>query len=71
MAQKWAQQLHNPGCFRAGDKMPMGRHVSLLSLQPLLSGGSPMLQTACQNQKWPASGPSGYTTHAVCGSAML
>ena len=40
-----------------------------LAMQPLLSRGSPMLQSGGQNQKWSKSGRIGYITCAVWGIA--
>ena len=38
-----------------------------MATSPLLSRGSPPLQSGGQNQKWPPSGQSGYVTPAVSG----
>ena len=38
-----------------------------LATSPLPYGGSPLLQSGGQNQKWPTSGQSGYLTPAVSG----
>ena len=38
-----------------------------VATSPLPSGGSLMLQSGVQNQKWPTSGPNGYITPAIWG----
>ena len=73
MAHKWAGWLHNRYClggpqhFKAGDKISSGPQVGRVATQPLLSGGSPTLQSGGRNQQWPTSGPGGYTTPTVWG----
>ena len=44
-----------------------GPQVGKVATSPLLSRGSPPLQSGGQNQKWPTSGQSGYLTPAVSG----
>ena len=77
MAHKLADWLHHP-CrpagpqhFRARDKIRSGPQVGRLATSPLPSMGSPTLQSAEQNQKWPTSGQIGYITSAVRGSTTL
>ena len=41
----------------------MGR----VATQPLPPAGSPLLQSAGQNQRWPTSGPGGYIADAALG----
>ena len=73
VAHKWAKWLRHP-ChlgdphrFRAGGKIRSGPQVGKVATSPLLSRGSPPLQSGGQNQKWPTSGQSGYITPAVSG----
>ena len=59
VAHLWARWLHNPCSlgdplhFKAGDKIRSGPLVGKVATQPLLSRGSPPLQSGGQNQKWP------------------
>ena len=69
MAHKWAEWLHNP-CrlgdphrLGAGGKIRSGPLVGKMATQPLPPWGSPLPQSAGQNQKWPTSGQGGYTTN--------
>ena len=64
----WVDWLHHP-CrlgarqrFRVGDKIRSGPHVGGWATSPLPSGGSPTLQRARQNQKWPTCGQISYIT---------
>ena len=73
VAHKWAKWLPHP-CrigdphrLRAGGKIRSGPQVGKMATSPLLSRGSPPLQSGGQNQKWPTSGQSGYLTPAVLG----
>ena len=73
VARKWAKWLPHP-CrigdprrFRAGGKIRSGPQVGKVATSPLPYRGSPPLQSGGQNQKWPASGQSGYLTPAVSG----
>ena len=73
VAHKWAKWLPHP-CrigdphrFRAGGKIRSGPQVGQMATSPLPYRGSPPLQSAGQNQKWPTSGQSGYLTPAVSG----
>ena len=73
VAHKWAKWLPHP-CrigdphrFRAGGKIKSGPQVGKMATSPLPYRGSPPLQSAGQNQKWPTSGQSGYLTPAVSG----
>ena len=73
VAHKWAKWLPHP-CrigdphrFRAGGKIRSGPQVGKMATSPLPYRGSPPLQSGGQNQKWPASGQSGYLTPAVSG----
>ena len=73
MGHLWAKWLRHP-CrlgdphrFRAGGKIRSGQQVGKVATSPLLSRGSPPLQSGGQNQKWPISGLSGYVTPAVSG----
>ena len=73
VAHKWAKWLRHP-CrlgdprrFRAGGKIRTGPHVSKMATSPLLSWGSPALQSRGQNQKWTTPGQNGYVTPAVSG----
>ena len=73
VAHKWAKWLPHP-CrigdphrFRAGGKIRSGPQVGEMATSPLPYRGSPPLQSAGQNQKWPTSGPNGYLTPAVSG----
>ena len=73
VALKWAKWLPHP-CrigdphrFRAGGKIRSGPQVGEMATSPLPYRGSPPLQSGGQNQKWPASGQSGYLTPAVSG----
>ena len=73
VAHKWAKWLRHP-CrlgdphrFRAGGKIRSGPQVGKVATSPLLSRGSPPLQSGGQTQKWPTSGQSGYVTPAVSG----
>ena len=73
VAHKWAKWLPHP-CrigdphrFRAGGKIRSGPQVGKTATSPLPYRGSPPLQSRGQNQKWPASGQSGYLTPAVSG----
>ena len=74
VAHKWANWLPHPcrigepHCFRAGGKIRSGPQVGKVATSPLPYRGSPPLQSGGQNQKWPASGQSGYLTPAVSGS---
>ena len=73
VAHLWAKWLRHP-CrlgdphrFRAGGKMRNGPQVGKVATSPLLSRGSPPLQSGGQNQKWPTCGQSGYVAPAVSG----
>ena len=73
VAHKWAKWLRHP-CrlgdphrFRAGGKITSGPQVGKVATSPLPSRGSPPLQSAGQNQKWPTSGQNGYVSPAVSG----
>ena len=62
VTHKWARWLHNP-CrlggphrFRAGGRIRSGPEVGKVATSPLPPGGSPLLQSGGQNQKWPTSG---------------
>ena len=73
VAHKWAKWLPHPCCigdphrFRAGGRIRSGPQVGEMATSPLPYRGSPPLQSAGQNQKWPTSGQSGYLTPAVSG----
>ena len=73
VAHLWAKWLRHP-CrlgdlhrFRAGGKIRRGPQVGKVATSPLPSRGSPPLQSAGQNQKWPTCGQNGYVTPAVSG----
>ena len=73
VAHVWAKWLRHP-CrlgdphrFRAGGKIRRGPQVGKVATSPLPSRGSPPLQSAGQNQKWPTCGQNGYVTPAVSG----
>ena len=71
-ANKWADRLHNQPSgghqrFRAGDKIISGPQMGGLATYPLMSAGSPTLQSRAQNQHRPTSGQIGYTTLTVWG----
>ena len=73
VAHKWAKWLPHP-CrigdphrFRARGKIRSGPQVGKVATSPLPYRGSPPLQSAGQNQKWPTSGRNGYLTPAVSG----
>ena len=73
VAHLWAKWLRHP-CrlgdphrFRAGGKIRNGPQVGKVATSPLLSRGSPPLQSGGQNQKRPTSGQSGYVTPAISG----
>ena len=61
-------RIGDPHRFRAGGKIRSGPQVGKLATSPLPYRGSPPLQSAGQNQKWPTSGQIGYLTPAVSGS---
>ena len=72
VAHKWAKWLPHP-CrigdphrFRAGGKIRSGPQVGKMATSPLPYRGSPPLQSG-EQEKWPASGQSGYLTPAVSG----
>ena len=73
MAHLWARWLRNPR--RLGDplrlkargKIRSGPLVGKVATQPLPPRGSPSLQSAGQNQKWPTCGQGGYATPAASG----
>ena len=73
VAHKWAKwlphrcRIGDPHRCRAGDKIRSGPQVSKMATSPLPYRGSPPLHGGGQNQKWPASGQSGYLTPAVSG----
>ena len=73
VAHLWAMWLRHPCRLgdphrcRAGGKIRSGPQVGKVATSPLLSRGSPPLQSGGQNQKWPTSGQSGYLTPAVLG----
>ena len=73
MAHKRAKWLRHPCClgdphrFGAGGEIKSGPQVGKVATSPLLSRGSPPLQSRGENQKWPISGQSGYVTPAVSG----
>ena len=73
VAHLWAKWLRHPcrlgrphHCRMRG-KIRSGPLVGKVATSPLLSRGSPPLQSGGQNQKWPRSGQSGYGTPAVSG----
>ena len=73
VAHLWARWLRHP-CplgfpqrFRAQGKIRRGPRVGKVATSPLPSWGSPPLQSAGQNQKWPTCGQSGYVTPAGSG----
>ena len=73
VAHLWARWLRHPcrlgdphRCI-AGGKIRSGPLVGKVATSPLLSRGSPPLQSGGQNQKWPTCGQSGYVTLAVSG----
>ena len=73
VAHKWANWLPHPCRIgdphrcRAGGKIRSGPQVGKLATSPLPYRGSPPLQSAGQNQKWPTSGQIGYLTPTVSG----
>ena len=73
MAHLWAKwprhpcRLGDPHRFRAGGKIRSGPFVGKVATSPLLSRGSPPLQSGGENQKCPTYGQSGYVTPAVSG----
>ena len=73
VAHKWAKWLRRPcrlgdlHCLEVGGKIRSGPLVSKVATSPVLSRGSPPLESGGQNQKWPTSGQSGYFTPAVSG----
>ena len=73
VARLWAKwlrhpcRLRDPNRFRAGGKITSGPLVGKMARSPLLSRGSPPLQSGGQNQKWPTYGQNGYVTPAVSG----
>ena len=60
-------RLGDPHRFRAGGKIRSGPLMGNVATSPLLSRGSPPLQSGGQNQKWPTYGQSGYVNPAVSG----
>ena len=62
VGNKWAVWLHNPCRLRVnqrvttGDRTKRGPQVGHVATQPLLHGGSPMLQSGGQNRKLSTSG---------------
>ena len=72
VAHKWDGWLHNPcslggpnhfraeGKFRGGPQVGLGGNIT-----PAALGGSPLLPSGGQNERWPTSGPRGYRTHAA------
>ena len=71
VAHLWAKWLRHP-CrlgdphrFRAGGRIRSGPQVGKVATSPLLSRGSPALQSGGENQKWPTCRQSGYVTPAV------
>ena len=75
--QKWAKwlrhhcRLRDPHRRRARGKIRSGPQVGKVATSPLPSRGSPPLQSRGGNQKWPASGQSGYVTGAKSEMAHL
>ena len=73
VAHKWAMwlphpcRLGDPHRCRAAGKITSGPQVGNVATSPLLSRGSPPLQSGGENQKWPTSGQSGYVTPSVSG----
>ena len=73
VAHKWAMwlpqpcRLGDPHRCRAAGKIRSGPQVGTVATSPLLSRGSPPLQSGGGNQKWPTSGQSGYVTPSVSG----
>ena len=73
VAHLWARwlcnpcRLGNPHCYKAGGKIRSGPLVGKVATQPLPPRGSPPLQGAGQNQKWPTCGQGGYVTPAASG----
>ena len=74
VAHLWANWLPHPCRIgephrcRAGGRIRSGPQVGKLATSPLPYQGSPPLQSAGQNQKWPTCGQIGYLTPAVSGS---
>ena len=72
-ANQWACCVHNrfylrgPRCFTRHAKIRSGPQVGRGATQPTLSRGSPMLQSAEQNQRWDIRGPRGYMTTPIWG----
>ena len=67
---KWLRhpcRLKDPHRFRAGGKVRSGPLAGKGATSPLLSRGSPPLQSGGQNQKGPTCGQSGYVTQAISG----
>ena len=71
VAHLWAKWLRHP-CrlgdphrFGAGGGNRSGPQVGKVATSPLLSRGSPPLQSGGGNQKWPTCGQNGYVTPAV------
>ena len=67
---KWLRhpcRLGDPHRLRAGGIIRSGPQVGKVAKSPLLSQGSPPLQSGGQNQKWPRCGQSGYVTPAASG----
>ena len=73
VAHLWAKllchpcRLGDPHRFRAEGKIRSGPLVGKAATSPLLSRGSPPLQSGGQNQKWPTCGQGGYLTPAISG----
>ena len=73
VAHLWARWLHNlcrlgdPHRLRTGGKIRSGPLVGKMTTQPLPPRRFPPPQRGGQNQKWPTSGPCGYTTPAASG----
>ena len=60
-------RLGDPHRFKAGGKIRSGPQVGKVATSPLLSRGSPPLQSGGQNQNWSNFRQSGYVTHALSG----
>ena len=56
-----------PTASERGGKIRSGPLMGKMATSPLLSRGSPPLQSGGQNQKWPTYGQNGYLTPAVSG----
>ena len=73
VAHKWARWLHHPCRLgvphhcKAGGKIRSGPLMGKVATSPLPPRGSPPLQSAGQNHKWPINGQGGYITLAASG----